>query len=234
MSSRYQRIPRSGTFSIDSPNLGRQSRQLNNLFTLTALGVHDGDFMHFPSGISCVTLAGGRTYHRIIPAEEGAHPIRWFLHDPWALFKNGSDNSISNDWVHSALAGLERVNPFIKELENLSVYDDDDEMALTLENPSSITTNEVAAVVSLAPASAPTRRKIVIRRKGETNHIFLDLLSPFVEPLHYLMLLPYGTLGWSTDCRNAAGKPFSQARWYRTRFFMNAEQMSYFSRLTGE
>ncbi|KAJ7797043.1 hypothetical protein B0H14DRAFT_2619341 [Mycena olivaceomarginata] len=35
------------------------SRKLNNLFSLTALGVYDGDFMKFPDGIAPVTLAGG-------------------------------------------------------------------------------------------------------------------------------------------------------------------------------
>jgi hypothetical protein len=34
---------------------------------MTALGVHDGDFKHFDSGVSAVTLAGGCAYHRMIP-----------------------------------------------------------------------------------------------------------------------------------------------------------------------
>jgi hypothetical protein len=54
-----------------------------------------------------------------------------------------------------------------------------------------------------------------------------------VEPLHFLLLLPEGTLGWSPSRQTQDKKKFSQARWYRTRFFMNAEQMSTFSRLTG-
>ena len=45
--------------------------------------------MHFESGVSAVTLAGGRTYHHIIPATEGEHAIRWFLHDPQALVLRG-------------------------------------------------------------------------------------------------------------------------------------------------
>jgi hypothetical protein len=73
----------------------------------------------------------------------------------------------------------------------------------------------------------------VIQRKGADRPIFLDILSPFVEPLHYLLLLPNGTMGWSTERRTPDGKKFSQACWYRTRYYMNAEQMSKFSRLTG-
>jgi hypothetical protein len=225
--------PSEWDFFIDDRKTAAISRKLNNIFTLTAIGVYDGDFMKFPDGIAAVTLAGGRTYHRMLPAHEGQHAIRWFLHDPWAIFMKGAEFDIPNSWIHSTLAGLERVNPFIAELENLNIYDDSDDIALHIEHADSIT-NEIAAIVSLAPASPPSRRKLVIKRKGGDGPVFLDLLSPLVEPLHYLLLLPHGTLGWSPSRLTSDGKKFSQARWYRTRFFMNAQQMSKFSRLTGE
>jgi hypothetical protein len=132
-------------------------------------------------------------------------------------------------WINSALTGLERVNPFVAELENLNVYDDEDDIALHLQYSNAGPNSGIAAIMSLAPASFPTRRKSVIQRKGANAPIFLDLFSPFVEPLHYLLLLPYGTLRWSPNRLNVAGKIFTQARWYRTRFFMNAEQTSTFS-----
>jgi hypothetical protein len=110
-----------------------------------------------------------------------------------------------------------------------NLYDDNDDIALHIEHTDS-TSNDVAAIISLAPAAPPSRRKLVIRRKGADQPVFLDLLAPFVEPLHYLLLLPHGTLGWSPSRRTPDGKKFSQACWYRTRVFMNAEQMSTFSR----
>jgi hypothetical protein len=150
------------------------------------------------------------------------------------MFAKGDDLDIPYQWISSALAGLERVNPFISELENLNAYDDEDDIALHLEYSGDVPSSEIAAIISLAPASLPTRRKLLIQRKGAEAPVFLDLFSPFVEPLHYLLLLPHGTLGWSPNRLNAAGKKFSQARWFRTRFFINAEQMSKFSRLTGK
>lgn len=188
--------------------------------------------MHFDTGIAAVTLAGGRTYHRILPAHEGQHAIRWFIHDPSTLFAKGDEQSIPNTWIDSVLQGLRRVNPFVGKLERMRTSTESD-LALHLEHSDAITSNEIAAVISLAPASPPSRRKIVIKKKGETNARFLDLLSPFVEPLHYVLLLPHGTLGWSPNRLTCNQTKFSQARWYRTRFFMNAEQMSIFSRLTG-
>jgi hypothetical protein len=114
---------------------------------------------------------------------------------------------------------LECVNPFIAELEILNFYYDGDDIVDSI-------TNGIAAMVSLAPASPPSRRKLVIKRTSDDEPVFLDLLSPFVEPLHYLLILLHGTLGWSPNRQTTAGKKFSQARWYRTQFFMNAEQMS--------
>ncbi|KAJ7933507.1 hypothetical protein B0H13DRAFT_2306617 [Mycena leptocephala] len=132
----------------------------------------------------------------MLPAHEGQHAIRWFIHDPWAMFIKGTEFDIPHSWINSTIAGLERVNPFIAELEKLNIYDGDDYIARHIEHTDAIT-NEIAAVVSLAPASLPSRRKLVIKRKGDDDPVFLDLLSLFVEPLHYLLLLPHGTLGWS-------------------------------------
>jgi hypothetical protein len=206
---------------------------LNNIFSLTAIGVYDGDFMKFPDGISAVTLAVGRTYHRMLTSHEGQHAIRWFIHDPAYIFTKGGEMHIPDSLINRTLAGLERVNPFIAELEKLSGYNGDDDIALHIEH-SENSSNEIATIISLAPASPPSHRKLVIQRRGDDKPVFLDLLSPFTESLHYLLLLPHGILGWSPDRLTSDGKKFSQARWYRTRFFMNAEQMSAFSRLTGE
>jgi hypothetical protein len=117
----------------------------------------------------------------------------------------GTEMEIPHPWISSALAGLERVNPFIDKLENLNVYDDDDDIVLHFEQKDS-TSSEIAAVISLAPTSQPSQRKIVIQRKGNVKPIFLDVLSPFVEPLHYLLLLPEGTMGWSPDRRTPMGR----------------------------
>jgi hypothetical protein len=51
------------------------SALFHDLFSMTALGVYDGDFMYFDSGVSAVTLSGGRTYHQMIPPTEGQHAI---------------------------------------------------------------------------------------------------------------------------------------------------------------
>jgi hypothetical protein len=168
-----------------------------------------------------------------LSAREGQHAIRWFIHDPSAFFEEGEKFEIPRAWIDATLAGLNRVNPFIKKLQHTKASNRNDNIALQIEH-SDTNTREIAAIISLAPASPPSRRKLVIHWKGNDKPIYLDILSPFVEPLHYLLLLPEGTLDWSPLRLTWENKKFSQARWYRTRFFMNAEQMSIFSCLTGK
>jgi hypothetical protein len=163
--------------------------------------------------VSAVTLAGSWTYYRLLPAHEGQHAIRWFIHDPMGMFSKGTQLNIPHSWINSTLTGLERVNPFIDKLDRLAnIYPDDETMALQIEHSDG--TNEVTAVISLAPASAPSPRKLAIQRKGNTQPIFLNRFSPVVEPLHYLLLLPHGTLGWSIARRTTGGEKFNQAPWF--------------------
>jgi hypothetical protein len=171
------------------------SRKLNNLFMLTAIAVHDGDYMKFGPGISAVTLNGGRTYHRILSAREGQHAIRWFIHDPSAFFEQGQKFEIPRAWIDANLAGLNRVNTFVKKLQHLQASNRNDTIASYIEQSDTNTQEIAAAIISLSPAPPPSRRKLVIQRKGNDKPIYLDILSPFVEPLHYLLLLPEGTLG---------------------------------------
>ncbi|KAJ7867245.1 hypothetical protein B0H14DRAFT_2731535 [Mycena olivaceomarginata] len=83
--------PEEWDYFIHASKTAALSRKFNQIFCLTALGVYDGDFMKFSPGVSAVTLAGGRTYHRILPSHEGQHALRWFIHDPVAMFAKGDD-----------------------------------------------------------------------------------------------------------------------------------------------
>lgn len=137
-------------------------------YSHSLLSVFMMDFMQFSPGVSAVTLKGGRAYHRILPAHEGQHAI---LDGSFMIPGHCSQREtleIPNQCIHNALAGLERVNPFISELENPNVYDDDDDIALHLEYTSSPIL-EIAATISLAPASLPTRRKLVSSERGRRN-----------------------------------------------------------------
>ncbi|KAJ6517417.1 hypothetical protein C8R47DRAFT_1205642 [Mycena vitilis] len=211
--------------------LSSVSRKLNNIFCLTALGVNDGDFMKFPTGVSSVTLNGGRTYHRLIPNSEGDHAMRWFIHDPSTFQQTATTLSVPAGWSDIILSGLHITNPFVEALE--SMHNECSVHTLYLDRPDEITGGDVAAIVAFAPAARPTRRQLVIKG-NDGEHIFLDILSPFTEPMHYILLFPRGTLGWDPDRKNAAGKKFSQMRWYRSRIFLNAPHLFRFGRLMGE
>jgi hypothetical protein len=193
--------PHEWDYFIEDRKTANLSRKLNHIFSLTVIRIYDGDFIKFPDGISAVTLAGGRTYHRMLPAMRVCMRFDG-LFTILGPRSRRDQVGIPHFWIHSALAGLERVNPFIAEPEKLYVYNTDDDIALHIEHSDGIS-NEIAAIISLAPVSEPSRRRLVIKREGNDDPIFLDLLSPLTEPLHYLLLLPQGTLG--PACRGHPG-----------------------------
>lgn len=207
------------------------SRKLNNIFCLTGIGVHDGAFVKFPAGVSSVTLDGGRTYHLLRAAEsQEGHAVRWFIHDTDMLHTTARSLSIPSGWTDLILRGLQRVNPYINGLESLARSDSD--LALHLDQPDSITGDEVAAIVSLAPAAQPCRRKLIIKKKNRTECQFIDILSSLADPLHYVVLFPHGTLGWCLEAKEQLG--FTQLRWIRSQIYLNADTLFKFGRLMGK
>jgi hypothetical protein len=60
--------------------------------------------MKFADNVAAVTLAGGRTYHRMLAAHEGQHAFRWFIHYPCAMFKKGTGMYIPNSVLLLALS----------------------------------------------------------------------------------------------------------------------------------
>jgi hypothetical protein len=78
------------------------------------------------------------------------------------MVTHGNTLQIPDAWRTAALAGLRRVNPFIKKLQCLNEHEGDDDIALHLEH-SDANSQEIAAIISLAPSAPPSRRKLVIR-----------------------------------------------------------------------
>jgi hypothetical protein len=78
------------------------------MFSMTAVGVHDGDLMHFDSGVPGVTLAGHITLlHRANMPFDGLSMIRCRSY-------HGLRKII---FLNSAITGLRRVNPCIQHLD---------------------------------------------------------------------------------------------------------------------
>jgi hypothetical protein len=99
--------PQEWDYFIDDRKTVSISCKPNNIFSLTTIGVYNGDFMKFPDGVAAVTLSSGRTYHQMLPAHEGQHAIHWFIHDPWAMFSKAAEMAIPDSWINSTLAGLD-------------------------------------------------------------------------------------------------------------------------------
>jgi hypothetical protein len=127
--------PQEWNYFIRDSKTARISRKLNNICSLTAIGVYNGDFMKFEPGVSAVTLAGGRTYCRLLPAHEGQHAIRWFIHDPAGMFTKGTELEIPRSWINSTLAGLQE---FTRSLTSLRTWRNHTTITTILRSKSNI------------------------------------------------------------------------------------------------
>ncbi|KAG2342244.1 hypothetical protein BDR05DRAFT_1001189 [Suillus weaverae] len=77
-------------------------------------------------------------------------------------------------------------------------------------------------------------RSIVIRRHGNHEPEFINILSWHYEPLHYVLLFPHADIGWGAN--DLPGIPhLSQIEWYHSRLLANNDnRFSIFGRLTCE
>ena len=60
-------------------------------------------------------------------------------------------------------------------------------------------TNEIAAVIVPNRYGEIHERTLVSWKHGNDLPIFIDVISPLFLPLHYVLICPEGTLGWSPD-----------------------------------
>ena len=61
------------------------------------------------------------------------------------------------------------------------------------------TASDVAAIIKNDDDESVDRRDIVLRTKGDGRVQHIDERHASYDPLAYILLFPYGTLGWSSD-----------------------------------
>lgn len=205
-------------------DIGGLSRTLNNLFSMTAIGVH-GSFMNLqmPSNV----VVSGRTYHRLLDLKSGQHSLRWFLYDEAGRQEQAAKHAVPMELISVWRNCLLRHNAFLKRIQ--IAKDKAGDAAFEVRVDDYVAGREVAAVFNTVNMQAVDPRTIVFKAHGEENHQFISIFSPFYEPLQYPILFPYGELGWSP--RNKEG--LSQCQWYRRRILME-DRFQKYSRLAQE
>lgn len=208
-----------------SPDISHRSRTINNLFAMTAIGV-TGGFLH-PSGLSNVIVTG-RTYHRLLDVRSGNHSLRWFLYDVEGHQRQGLACHLPAWWISMFKDQLQEINPFVNRIQAAAKQAGEESFEVTLEQPAAV--GEVAAIVNASNLQTVNARAVTYCGKGDNNHQYLSILSPFYEPLQYPLLFPHGTLGWQPSL----SKPRrTQIQWYRARI-LGEPRFAMFSRVAQE
>ena len=72
----------------------------------------------------------------MILATESQHAIQWFIYDPSAFFSQAREHNIPHNWIESAQQGLQRINPYVQNLDCLWVNSDNEsDLAFRLDLP---------------------------------------------------------------------------------------------------
>ncbi|KAK0434407.1 uncharacterized protein EV420DRAFT_1244047, partial [Desarmillaria tabescens] len=202
--------------SLMSNTFLKNIRQYNAALAFTSVAVKVDQAITNSSGPYCFRVSG-ELHHQmgsLLPREgEDMSYAQLYIHDPMeALGMRNHRNPNLKPEIMSALQGLMHdVNPYVplyrqaylimkdkprEEYPNLEVQlhvgDDTDGRRYNLP-----TADELAAVIP-GDGSEPVKneRDIILRMHNQSLKR-ISQLHPSYQPLHYVLLFPYGELGWN-------------------------------------
>ena len=192
---------------IESLELQLHSRKYNNAFSMSAIGT-TGSFEIFKA--PCNSILTGKTYHRMLPGNDKSGPLRWFLNDSDYSSLQIEQFSLDSELIDSLKTTLLRCNPLFQQFKLLA-----DEPSEEARLEITISDNrEIAAIIIPNRNGEMKNRAIVCWKTTEQQATFIEVTSPLFLPLHYVMICPQGTPGWSLYLQ-IGGRKISMLMFYR-------------------
>ena len=244
--SRIQRLVDESPIDVNS-----QSRALNYLFSLSAIGVSE----HFttyngmidvptfhPFTETChhdIFLGGGpywlamqgRTYHRIFSTDttRHEHPAQWLLYDSSRRDAAAANRKIPPFMVNTVRLDLEQYNMLYDTYRRFAEFETDMEDAyIELGDPG--TGDEIAALFHLGSAPYPTPRSLYVQRAHDASPTPVPILNALYEPMQYPLLFPHATPGWGPHLKSIG---WTQRAYYQSRL-LTEQRFKDFGRLACE
>jgi hypothetical protein len=207
------------------------ARTLNNLFAFTAIGF-SGKQHRYGNGPASVVITG-RVYHRMLNLDTEDGSLKWFLFDEQAQghHQAGTHQGVPEPFTTACKQLLEECSPYLRQLRHAIQTTGPNAFRIHLDRP--VAGGDVAAIINPYNLHEIRGRRIVVSPiKGPVSD-FIDILSPFYEPLQYPLLFPYGEDGWSRAASRTMTPRLTQSWWYRFRL-LHEERFQQWGRLTCE
>ena len=236
----------------ESPiDVNSQSRALNYLFSLSAIGVSE-HFTTYNGMIDVPTfhpftetrhhdifLGGGpywlamqgRTYHRIFSTDttRHEHPAQWLLYDSSRRDAAAANRKIPPFMVNTVRLDLEQYNMLYDTYRRFAEFETDMEDAyIELGDPG--TGDEIAALFHLGSAPYPTPRALYVQRAHDASPTPVPILNALYEPMQYPLLFPHATPGWGPHLKSIG---WTQRAYYQSRL-LTEQRFKDFGRLACE
>jgi hypothetical protein len=220
--------------------MNEQSRQLNYLFCLSAIGVTEQwtkyqglhalsisvlnaamcneihNFL-FPGGGPYWLAMQGKTYHRMFPTERADHPAHWFLYDATARSQKAAQQHVPQIMLECVRFDIEENNPLYHAYRSFADYRREEQHAyMELELADAGSGHEIAALYHVGNSPMPSPRKVYIQRASDITPARINILHPLYEPLQYPLLFPHGTEGWGIHLKESDPR-WTQREYYKHR-----------------
>jgi hypothetical protein len=231
-------LPAEYNVFLNDPRISDLSRILNLIFSFASLETTQ-PFPHVRGGPSFVSIQG-KIYHRLRPSHQDS-AVRWLLHDGFLPNKAPHQQwsaLLPETWKTAFTSALLRVNPFVRQLQNLSETPTSvPEMQMILLDSGS--SREIAAIMcydDVAQNQVGPRRLVISKHDHSNTHI--PTVSCMWEPLAYPLLFPHATLGWGlpeTDENSSVHQRAETTQmWHYRARLLREPRFQIFGRLTNE
>ena len=210
---------------IESRHLQQNSRKYNNSFSMSAIGTTGSFVLH---KAPCNLILTGKTYHRMLPGSDQSGPLRWFLNDQDYSAQQVSQFQMDKELLDNLKSKFMQHNPLFRQFKLLA---DQPSEEARLEI-SILDTREIAAVIVPNRIGGVKKRAIVCWKTTEQQATFIDVTSPLFLPLHYVLVCPQGTPGWSPYLE-IGGRKISMLLFYR-QLVLRCSTLHLFGRLFNE
>ena len=158
----------------------------------------------------CNLILSGRTFHRLMPGHDVSGPLRWFINDAQYPLDTAQSLQINNDLLEKLRRLLMVHNPLLQQFKRLAEEPSQDaRLELTVSDK-----NEIAAIIVPNRNGEIQERTLVSWKHGNDQPTFINVTSPLFLPLHYVLICPEGTLGWSPD-KEKKDKKITMMQFYR-------------------
>ena len=134
----------------------------------------------------CNLILTGKTYHRMMPGNDKSGPLRWYINDDDYSLQQSQQFDIDQELLCKLKTTFLECNPLFQQFKLLADEPSEEaRLEITVSN-----TREIAAIIVPSRNGDIRKRAVVCWKTTEEQATFIEVISPLLVPLHYVLICP--------------------------------------------